>query len=448
MSGARRKRVLKRKIQLIRSEIRRREVEKRRKKTRNDKIDTSKVPDKALKKCAQVLLNLSKLPEAVEFLEPVDWKAQGIPDYPKKIKRPMDLGTIRRKLKDGLYLDPKKFEADAYLVFSNCKKYNPLQGPGGVYYRKAVMMEKALRREYETLIGPLETETVHKFRKVLDVILNNHRSRNPFMEPVNTKHAYGYDKIVKHPMDVKTIRGKLHKYTSAVDFAKDLGQIWTNACLYNPIGHVIHTAADQFRRETEAALKVEFPQHFDPEVMANLDGLEIYEDGTVPIPEELQGELAECFGQLTEDKYAIATTAIQDDLKAQGNLCEGDEIDIDISDISAPGFVAILRFIRKSLAEQAEEREGGTKAMDVDEPAPKPASETEAAPKPEKVVVDVEPPPTDIWDIKTKQDAEADMAGLFGDDDDDDDDEPEESVVPPQELSSDPESDEGNPFVD
>jgi hypothetical protein len=44
--------------------------------------------------------------ESQPFLEPVDWKALGIPDYPTIIKNPMDLGTISKKLKENKYTDP------------------------------------------------------------------------------------------------------------------------------------------------------------------------------------------------------------------------------------------------------------------------------------------------------------------------------------------------------
>ncbi len=35
--------------------------------------------------------------------EPVDWKAMNILDYPEKIKNPMDLGTVMKKLDNSEY---------------------------------------------------------------------------------------------------------------------------------------------------------------------------------------------------------------------------------------------------------------------------------------------------------------------------------------------------------
>lgn len=59
------------------------------------------------------------------FLAPVDPVALNIPDYHKVIKKPMDLGTVELKLKQGEYENLKEFEADVRLVFANCYKFNP-----------------------------------------------------------------------------------------------------------------------------------------------------------------------------------------------------------------------------------------------------------------------------------------------------------------------------------
>ena len=48
-----------------------------------------------MKNCLTILDTLMAHEDAGLFLEPVDWKAYGLNDYPKKIKKPMDLGTIK-----------------------------------------------------------------------------------------------------------------------------------------------------------------------------------------------------------------------------------------------------------------------------------------------------------------------------------------------------------------
>ena len=47
-----------------------------------------------------------------------------VPDYLELVKTPMDLGTIRDKLKNLEYPDVESFVADVRLVFSNSDKYN------------------------------------------------------------------------------------------------------------------------------------------------------------------------------------------------------------------------------------------------------------------------------------------------------------------------------------
>lgn len=61
------------------------------------------------------------------FYEPVDYKKLKLPDYPKIITEPMDMGTIRQKLIDGKYNAPAEVEKDMELMFHNCYRYNPPQ---------------------------------------------------------------------------------------------------------------------------------------------------------------------------------------------------------------------------------------------------------------------------------------------------------------------------------
>lgn len=59
------------------------------------------------------------------FNEPVDVVKLNIPDYFNVIKHPMDLGTVKKKLLSGQYLDPLGFAADVRLTFANAMTYNP-----------------------------------------------------------------------------------------------------------------------------------------------------------------------------------------------------------------------------------------------------------------------------------------------------------------------------------
>ncbi|KAK2093609.1 Transcription intermediary factor 1-alpha [Saguinus oedipus] len=48
-----------------------------------------------------------------------------VPDYYKIIKNPMDLSTIKKRLKDySMYSKPEDFVADFRLIFQNCAQFN------------------------------------------------------------------------------------------------------------------------------------------------------------------------------------------------------------------------------------------------------------------------------------------------------------------------------------
>lgn len=78
-----------------------------------------------MKKCSQILAKLMKQKNAFWFNTPVDVAGMGLHDYHQIIKNPMDLGTVRSKLRKGFYLAPLDFAADIRLTFNNALIYNP-----------------------------------------------------------------------------------------------------------------------------------------------------------------------------------------------------------------------------------------------------------------------------------------------------------------------------------
>ncbi|EJT98902.1 Bromodomain-containing protein [Dacryopinax primogenitus] len=85
-----------------------------------------------LKFCASVLQHLFKksyYSAAYPFYDPVDYVALNIPDYPKIIKKPMDLSTMKKKLESKTYENAQEFHADFKLMIKNCRLYNPAQSP-------------------------------------------------------------------------------------------------------------------------------------------------------------------------------------------------------------------------------------------------------------------------------------------------------------------------------
>jgi hypothetical protein len=72
----------------------------------------------------RIIKELWKHKDAWIFFEPVDPIKFNIPDYYNIILEPMDLGTLKSNLKQGLYEKPEQFHADMLKIFSNCILYN------------------------------------------------------------------------------------------------------------------------------------------------------------------------------------------------------------------------------------------------------------------------------------------------------------------------------------
>jgi hypothetical protein len=82
----------------------------------------------SLKSCNEILKELFSKKHsgyAWPFYKPVDAKMLGLHDYHDIIKKPMDLGTVKRKMDEREYKTAAEFEADVRLIFTNCYKYNP-----------------------------------------------------------------------------------------------------------------------------------------------------------------------------------------------------------------------------------------------------------------------------------------------------------------------------------
>ncbi|VAH58184.1 unnamed protein product [Triticum turgidum subsp. durum] len=77
-----------------------------------------------------------------------------------------------------------------------------------------------------------------------------------FNDPVDVEklNLPDYNDIIKHPMDLGTIKKKLDSgsYASPSDFAADVRLTFNNAITYNPRGHVVHDLAIQLNKMFES----------------------------------------------------------------------------------------------------------------------------------------------------------------------------------------------------
>ena len=79
-----------------------------------------------LRKCHGVVCQLERATGAHWFMTEVDPVALGVLHYRSIIRSPMDFGTVKRRLEDGLVTDVHAFAAEMRLVFRNAMTFNVL----------------------------------------------------------------------------------------------------------------------------------------------------------------------------------------------------------------------------------------------------------------------------------------------------------------------------------
>ena len=75
----------------------------------------------------------------------------GIPEYPKLIKKPMDLSTMKKKLDAGLYSTPDKFRDDFNLMIKNCFTFNP---PGNPVHESGKSLQHLFEEKWKNMPVP------------------------------------------------------------------------------------------------------------------------------------------------------------------------------------------------------------------------------------------------------------------------------------------------------
>lgn len=103
----------------------------------------------------------------------------------------------------------------------------------------------------------LHSAMMTKCRQMLTKLMKHKGAISWFNSPVDVVRMGlpDYNRIIKNPMDLGTVKSKLAKgfYTSSpLDFASDVRLTFNNALVYNPQGHQVHRLADQLLAQFEA----------------------------------------------------------------------------------------------------------------------------------------------------------------------------------------------------
>lgn len=239
--------------------------------------------DEEQKNCLKIVKSLMSDPLASPFLDPVDC-TQFI-DYKIKVKRPMHLKEIEKKLKNKQYSTLDAFAADVRLVFSNCLVYNSDAILSKAMRTTAIHLMKKFEQMLEK-IGGIWPGIKQRFKchdiieKVLLDRTDDVETAQWFKYPIQAYFETidmvppGYFDYVKKPMDIGTVSEKLHtaKYTNVSEFEADLSLVFEN-CLTYWQEDVNGKAYCDSSRKLLAILKREMAQHFNTTVSSSKKSL-------------------------------------------------------------------------------------------------------------------------------------------------------------------------------
>mmetsp|Transcript_17869 Transcript_17869/g.25254 ORF Transcript_17869/g.25254 Transcript_17869/m.25254 type:complete len:215 (+) Transcript_17869:120-764(+) len=88
------------------------------------------------------------------FRDPVDWKSLGLFDYPEIIKKPMDLGQVKRKIENKSYKNINEAADDVRQIWKNCMQYN---ADGSDFYLLAKNISKRFEDKFAKLLKEINT---------------------------------------------------------------------------------------------------------------------------------------------------------------------------------------------------------------------------------------------------------------------------------------------------
>lgn len=109
--------------------------------------------------------SLKRMHDSRFYRVPVDPVALNIPNYPSVITRPMDLGTIEKKLKANQYSTPKAVMDDFALMVQNAHTFN---GPDHLVSQEGAKLLGAFERQMNNLPKADEVEEKKKPKKTTE----------------------------------------------------------------------------------------------------------------------------------------------------------------------------------------------------------------------------------------------------------------------------------------
>jgi len=193
----------------------------------------------------------------------------------------------------------------------------------------------------------MASDDMEKCSEMLENLLA-HAESEPFREPVLWEQwgLADYPLVVKNPMDLGTIKGKLEKkaYESATDFVQDVNLVWANCMLYN---------AD---RSPYWKLAKKFQKLFEKQVNKALGGAD-GEGGSggknkAPTPEE-KAKFCRNIYNISPQQLGRILQQLDEKCVRALDKSNPNEIELNIDAIDGETFRSLEEFVKDCLSKKA-----------------------------------------------------------------------------------------------
>ena len=167
-------------------------------------LNVSKNLSESMRKCLKILSNLKKHQFVFPFLKPVDPIALQVPDYFDIVKEPMDLGTVERNLRNGVYATPSQFSSDVRKIWNNSFLYN---AKGSDIYHMTISMSNYFEKLFsEVEINTGSSETYIELHKKVEKLTKEIKELHTKTPSSNPKLHKNVSQINEKPMTLQEKR--------------------------------------------------------------------------------------------------------------------------------------------------------------------------------------------------------------------------------------------------
>lgn len=280
--------------------------------------------------------------DAWPFLEPVDPVVLQIPDYFTIIKRPMDFGTISKRLEKDYYT-LMEWIADVRLVFQNALTYNP---PG----TEVAGMAERLKTLFETRLSNCSFD---KSGKSSSVSPTSHKPKHIIpqtSQTVTPAHSPSPPSSSSAPiLPPKVISGTPITSVSAISGASSKKR--------KAEPSKTHSTSNQSAPPPRNTLKPSSNGNVKRPVKTEYH----------PMTFEEKKRLGEKMNELTSNQLMEAIEIITETKTLLTKADDEDTLDIDMSEVDDPTLRRLEAYILRSLAENEDESGSRTNGMDEEE---------------------------------------------------------------------------------